>query len=107
MGDVEDKDDDEWEPVEPVTSPCDNLSGYWGLSAKKASLNRRPIAYTAGGGGAQFSPNTSHVIRKRMVNATLVTGHQADPVHCYKFNILHMNAVPIFYNNYFGSGEDD
>jgi hypothetical protein len=36
MGEVEDSDaDDEWEPVEPITSPCDSFSGYWGLSAKK------------------------------------------------------------------------
>ncbi len=24
--------DDEWEPVEPITSPCDNVTVYWGLS---------------------------------------------------------------------------
>jgi hypothetical protein len=27
-------DDDEWESVEPITSPCDSVLGYWGLSAK-------------------------------------------------------------------------
>jgi hypothetical protein len=40
------------------------------------------------GGGVQFSPNTSHVIRKQMVNSTLVTGHQAASAHCYKCHIL-------------------
>ncbi len=30
------EDDDEWEPVEPITSPCDSVLGYWGLSAKKS-----------------------------------------------------------------------
>jgi hypothetical protein len=28
-------DDDEWETVKPFTSPCDSVSGYWGLSSKK------------------------------------------------------------------------
>jgi hypothetical protein len=35
-----------------------------------------------GGGGAQFSPNTSQVIQKWTVNATLAMGHQVDPAHC-------------------------
>ncbi len=35
MGEDEDNDDDEWEPVEPITSPCGSISGYWGLSIKK------------------------------------------------------------------------
>ncbi len=29
-----DGDDDGWEPVVLITSPCDSISGYWGLSAK-------------------------------------------------------------------------
>ncbi len=32
---VGDYDDDWWEPAVPITSPCDSISGYWGLSAKK------------------------------------------------------------------------
>jgi hypothetical protein len=32
--DDDDDDDDEWEPAEPITNPCDSVSGYWGLSAK-------------------------------------------------------------------------
>ncbi len=29
MGDVEvDEGDDEWEPVEPITGPCDSVSGF-------------------------------------------------------------------------------
>ncbi len=28
-------DDDEWEPVEPITSLCDGVLGYWGLGGKK------------------------------------------------------------------------
>jgi hypothetical protein len=77
-------DDNEWEPVEPITSPC--VSGYWGLSGEKPSEIGYPVSLCAG--GAQFSPHTSHMIRKRTVNATLATSHQADPAHCYKFHIL-------------------
>ncbi len=44
------------------------------------------------GGWAQFSPKNSHVIRKRTFNATLMTGHYADPANCYKFNILLQNC---------------
>jgi hypothetical protein len=33
-------------------------------------------------GEARFSSNTSHVIRKRTVNATLAMGHQAEQKHC-------------------------
>jgi hypothetical protein len=29
-----DDDDDVWEEVVLITSPCDSVSGYWGLSAK-------------------------------------------------------------------------
>jgi hypothetical protein len=77
-------DDNEWEPVGPITSPC--VSGYWGLSSKKPSEIGYPVPLCAG--GAQFSPHTSHVIRKQTVNATFATSHQADPAHCYKFHIL-------------------
>jgi hypothetical protein len=31
----DDDDVDEWEPVEPITSPHDNISGYWGFSSQK------------------------------------------------------------------------
>jgi hypothetical protein len=36
----------------------------------------------------QFSPNTSHELWKRTVNATLAMGYQADLAHYYKFHIL-------------------
>jgi hypothetical protein len=49
-----DDDDDGWEPVKPITSPYDRFLGYWGL--------RRPIAYTAGGGGGGFLVLTQHLI---------------------------------------------
>jgi hypothetical protein len=26
---------EKWEPVESITSPCDSILGYWGLSGKK------------------------------------------------------------------------
>jgi hypothetical protein len=29
-------DDDGWEPVEPIASPCDSVLVYWGFSAKKS-----------------------------------------------------------------------
>jgi hypothetical protein len=41
----------------------------------------RPSAYTCKG-AAQISTNTSHMIQKWTVNATLATDHQADLVHC-------------------------
>ncbi len=53
--------------------------------------------------GARFSPNTSLVTWKWMVNATLTMGHQADPAHCYKFHILQTNSqYAIFYNIIWG-----
>jgi hypothetical protein len=49
MGQVEvDEDDDEREPVEPITSPCDSVLGYWD---QKASVNRGHSAHTLGAGG--------------------------------------------------------
>jgi hypothetical protein len=37
MGEDEDDDnDDEWEPVEPITSPCGGILGY----CQKVGLNR-------------------------------------------------------------------
>ncbi len=87
VDEVGDDDDDDWEPVEPNTSPCDSISGYRGLSTKNR-LNRRPGASMCRGGGTQFSPNTSHELWKRTVNATLAMGYQADLAHYYKFHIL-------------------
>jgi hypothetical protein len=55
--------------------------GVLGVQHRKASLNRQPSAHIAGG-GARASPNTSYVIQKWTVNATLVMGHQANPAHC-------------------------
>jgi hypothetical protein len=52
-------------------------------------------------GGAQFLPNASHMIRKQMVNVTLMTGHQANLAHCYKFHILQQ----IFSKQYLGLGK--
>jgi hypothetical protein len=71
---------------------------------QKASLSRRPGASTCGG-VAWFSPNTSHVIRKRTVDPALAMGHQADPAHCYKFHILQMNLqYTIIFNIILGLG---
>ncbi len=66
------------------------MTEFQGTEGKgvKTSLNRLPGASLWGGGGAQFSPNTSHVILKRMVKATLAAGHQADLAQCQKFHIL-------------------
>jgi hypothetical protein len=80
MGKDEDNDDDdEGEPVKPITSPCDSV---WVLRIKcqKVSLNRCPLPILHGGLGSH--PTPSHVIRKRTVNTTLAKGHQADPAHC-------------------------
>jgi hypothetical protein len=50
-----------------------------------------------------MSTNTSQT-----VSATLATGHQADPVHCYKFHILQQICITNYILNYYlGSGEDD
>ncbi len=56
------------------------------------------------GGGALFSPNTSHVIRKQTVNAILMMSHQADLARCHKFHIL-QTICGLQY--YFGTREDD
>jgi hypothetical protein len=59
-------------------------------------------------GGAQFSPNTNHVILKQMVNARLAMGHQDDLAHCYKFHILQRNcSTPHFTIYFWGTWEDD
>jgi hypothetical protein len=58
-----------------------------------------------GGGGAQFSPNASHVIWKQTVNMILAMCHQADPAHCDKFIIHSEFAVHIFYNIILGQGK--
>jgi hypothetical protein len=42
-----------------------------------------------------------------MVNETLVTGHQANTVHCYKFHILQQICSTQYLQYYFGTGEDD
>jgi hypothetical protein len=48
-----DDDDDEWEPVKAITSPCDSFLGYWRLSAKKPVYIGDPVpAYTCEGGGS-------------------------------------------------------
>jgi hypothetical protein len=36
FADEVDEDDDEWKPVEPIKSPYDSISEYWGLSTKKS-----------------------------------------------------------------------
>jgi hypothetical protein len=107
MGDVEDGgDDDEWEPVDPITSPYDSVSGYWGLSAKKSVFNRLPTACTAGGGGSVLTQHQScdtEMDRKRNTLNGRLTRHTAR-----NFTFLQVNTVhQIFFNNYFGSGEDD
>jgi hypothetical protein len=38
------------EPVEPITSPCDSISGYWGLSAKKPVYIGNPVPIPVAGG---------------------------------------------------------
>ncbi len=46
------------------------------------------------------------MILKQMANATLTMGHQANPVHCYKFHILQTNLqYTIFYNIILGLGK--
>ncbi len=52
--------------------------GVLRVKRQKSSLNRWLSACTCMCGGAQVSPNTSHVIRKWMVNTTLMKGHQND-----------------------------
>jgi hypothetical protein len=44
-----------------------------------------------GGEEGSVLTNTSHVIQKQAVDATLAMGHQADLAHCYKFHILQTN----------------
>ncbi len=72
--------DDEWNQLSQVHV---HVTAFCVLRVKrrKASLNRQPSAYTCMG-GARFSLNTSQVIWKQTVNATLVLGHQAELAHC-------------------------
>ncbi len=73
------EDDNEWEPRFRSTES----------SVPKASLNRWPGASICRGGeGLGSHPNMCHVVEKQGVNTTLALGHQADPVHRYKFHIL-------------------
>ncbi len=44
------EDDDEWEPVEPITSSFDSIFVVLGVKLQKASLYRRPSGSTCGGG---------------------------------------------------------
>jgi hypothetical protein len=44
------EDDDEWEPVEPITSPCDSIFRVLRVKCQKASLYRQPSASTCWGG---------------------------------------------------------
>jgi hypothetical protein len=62
MGDVEVyEDDDEWEPVETITSPCKSVSGYWGLSAKKPVQIGDPLPIPRGAGlGSLPTPVTGY-----------------------------------------------
>ncbi len=74
--------------------------GQLRVKCQKARLSRQ---------GAQFSPNTSHVIQKRTVNATCAMGHQANSAHCYKFIILQQicSTQYLTLQYYFGTGEED
>ncbi len=47
------------------------------------------------------------MIQKQTANATLVTGHQADPALCYKFYFYSEYAVHCILQYYFGTGEDN
>ncbi len=51
-------------------------------------------------GGARFSPNTSPVMWKQTVKATLMMGHQVNLWHCYKVHLQYA----IFYSIIFGLG---
>jgi hypothetical protein len=75
--------------------------GVLRFKRQKAGLNRQPGAYTCGRGGAWFSPNTSHMMQKRTVNATLRMGHQADPAHCYISYITDEFTVHNIIQHYF------
>jgi hypothetical protein len=57
------------------------------------------------GGGVKFSPNTSHVIRKWMVNAILVMGHQTTWRTARNIIFYRQTAVHNILQHYFVSGE--
>jgi hypothetical protein len=59
------------------------------------------------GRGAPFSPNTSHVIWKWAVNATLMMGHQ--PTRHTATNLIFFSEFSVnnILLNYFVTGEDD
>jgi hypothetical protein len=66
-----------------------------------------PVPISEGGEGeAQFSYNTSHVIWKQMVNATLAMALQVNLAPCYKFHFLQTYLqYRIFYNIILGLGK--
>jgi hypothetical protein len=86
-----------------------HVTAFWGTEdlALKASLNRLPGASMYGGGGGSVLTQHQSHNRIRTVNAILVTGHQADPVHCYKFHILQQICSPQYFTILFGTLEDD
>ncbi len=92
------EDDGEWEPVELITSPCDNVSGCWGLSAEKPVWIGNPVPLPSGrGGGARFL--TQHQSHDTEMEGQHNIRDQADPARCYKFHILQTNLqYTIFYN---------
>ncbi len=55
--------------------------------------------------GSVLTQNQSRDMETK-VNATLLIGHQADPMHCYKFHILQeLCSYMLFYNIILGLGK--
>jgi hypothetical protein len=88
-------------------SMCQHF-GVLRVKHRKTSLNRQPSAYTCGGGGSRFSPNTSHVIWKQTVNSTRSKQVIRPPQFTARnFIFFRWTAVRNILQHYFGSGEDD
>jgi hypothetical protein len=97
-GVADDDDNDEWEPAEPVTSPRDSDSEYWGFSGKEPVQIGSLVPLCAGGGGVLTQHQSSD--REQMVKATLVTGHQTDQrtaTNCIFYSRFTVNDILQYY----------
>jgi hypothetical protein len=89
------EDEDEWELVEPITSPCDSISAFRGTEgyARKSQFKEATWCLYLRGGGSVLTQHQSHDIEM----TTLVMGHQVDSAHCYKFHILQTNLLYVIF----------
>jgi hypothetical protein len=99
-------DDDKWEPVEPIRSmwQCFRVLR---VKHRKASLTRWPIACAAGGRGLSSHRTPVMGLRKQTVN-THSRSVIRPTLRTARISYFRSKcSTPRFYNNCFGSGEED